>query len=648
MATATAPSRPPELRASTGNPALDTMLEGGLVAHRPYLIVGPSGTGKTALGLQFLCEGIRRGERVLLVTLEQPPNEIRLDHRGLAPEIDRVDVFDAIPDVMRYERAPFKDIASVREVVPFGRVPPEIRRTPELTSVEVTITALEQMLRSEVQRRGYARIVIDSLTALQFFCMKGFDPVAGAQTFLRFLSDLRTTTLLMVESPLEEADTAERMLARGEIRLFRWELDGVTVRAIGVEKFRGSSHDIRLHPYRIGPKGIDVNLALTISRDTRQIVEPPPLVVPAGAPAPPPTLAPVSEEIRDLIALGVDIAPVRVAVESALDAVRAGRGDAAAQVARIVSVAGTLGATVVDAGPAPSSGTASEAYRRTTQRMEALRVGAPALALPPPNELEHRLESVLAMLGPTASPAPDWPPVALPPAASGAPKQPTPPAPVAPSPSVTAPAPGPARPAPRAAPPRPAPTATTTPRSPSSVPTPPVPAPARPISAKPAPAPEVPAPRLAEPPPLPPVKPAAASRAAPVPAPAASRPTTAPASPASGSALPPPPPLPNVPVIPSDGAPPSVVPPPPSPEAPAPPVAAPMRRRRAAPARKKPAVDAASVPPTAPADATDPAAGPKAKRRTVRRRKAPPVVGATAEPLPETPDADPPAPKDGP
>ena len=257
-------------RISTGNPGLDSMLDGGVIARRPYLLVGPAGTGKTTLALQFLCEGARRGERCLLVTLEEPPNECRFNHRSFGPEFGRVEVFDAIPDVMHYERVPFKDISATRSAMPFGRVPWVIRRTPELMGVEVTITALEQMLRSEVARRGYTRVVIDSLTALQYFCMKGFDEVAGAQTFLRFLSELQVTTFLTVESPLDDADSIERTLARGEIRLFRWELNKSTVRAIGVEKFRGSSHDARLHPYRIGPAGLEIDIGLTISRRGRK------------------------------------------------------------------------------------------------------------------------------------------------------------------------------------------------------------------------------------------------------------------------------------------------------------------------------------------------------------------------------------------
>ncbi len=315
----------PEARISTGNAGLDEMLEGGVIPRRPVLDRRTAGTGKTTLALQFLCEGVRRGERGLLVTIEEPPNEARLNHRGLGPEFDRVEVFDAIPDVMRYERVPFKDISAVRSSMPFSQVPFVIRRTPGTHRCR----GHDHRARTDAAVRGdatgFSRVVIDSLTALQYFCMKGFNEVAGAQTFLRFLSDLQVTTFITVESPLEDVDTTERVLARGEIRLFRWELDNASVRAIGVEKFRGSSHDVRLHPYRIGPKGLDINLTVTISRDTRQIIEPVPLVTlkvpePAGSFGGSP-LDPLMEEVRDLAAIGADVGPVRTEIEAALAAV---------------------------------------------------------------------------------------------------------------------------------------------------------------------------------------------------------------------------------------------------------------------------------------------------------------------------------------
>lgn len=337
--------RKEEGRVPTGIPELDTMLHGGLLGRRPYLVIGPSGTGKTTLALCFLCEGVRRGEETLVVTLEEPPNEMRFNHPALAPEIDRVWVFDAIPDVMRYERAPFKDVAQARDSVRFQEVTAEIRKSPELASVEVTLTALEQTLRMQMARRSYKRIVIDSLTALQYFCMKGLDEVQGAQSFLRFLSELGATTLLTMESPLEEFEAPERMLARGEIRLFRWEDEGRTVRAIGVEKFRGSGHDNRLHPYRIGGHGMDLRLDETVSRDprrgppsvplpTQEVHEAPILVTVGTAPPPVPEpepavgVGPILDEITgELVALhaaGLDLGPVRGRIDAAHGAMEDG------------------------------------------------------------------------------------------------------------------------------------------------------------------------------------------------------------------------------------------------------------------------------------------------------------------------------------
>jgi KaiC/GvpD/RAD55 family RecA-like ATPase len=324
----------PAPRVSSGNAPLDAILNGGFVAQRPYLIVGPVGTGKTKLALQFLCEGASHGENVLLVTLEEPPNELRLDNPTLFPALDRVYVLDAIPDVMRYEPIPHIDIAEARRAMPFSEVPTALRQSPGMTSVEVSFSALEQTLKNEFLRQRFTRVVIDSLTALEYFNMKGSDEMVGAQTFLRLLSDLGATTLLTVEAPSEEVETVARLLARGSIRLFRWDRDGQTQRAIGVEKFRGSAYDLQLHSYTVSPRGLEIDLKTTISRETH-----PAAPASSGPPAPGRgstthlALAPAIEivrvvaEINYLAALGGDIAAAQAELDLARAAHRERRAD---------------------------------------------------------------------------------------------------------------------------------------------------------------------------------------------------------------------------------------------------------------------------------------------------------------------------------
>src|SRR5438105_13035267 len=63
-------------RMGTGIEGLDNILEGGFPKNRIYLVEGEPGTGKTTLALQFLLEGLRRGEPGLYVTLSETAEEM--------------------------------------------------------------------------------------------------------------------------------------------------------------------------------------------------------------------------------------------------------------------------------------------------------------------------------------------------------------------------------------------------------------------------------------------------------------------------------------------------------------------------------------------------------------------------------------------
>jgi circadian clock protein KaiC len=66
----------PTTRVSTGIPGLDPLVNGGFFVGSTTLVVGISGVGKSVIGLQYLAEGVRRGERGFMITLDEPPAQI--------------------------------------------------------------------------------------------------------------------------------------------------------------------------------------------------------------------------------------------------------------------------------------------------------------------------------------------------------------------------------------------------------------------------------------------------------------------------------------------------------------------------------------------------------------------------------------------
>jgi circadian clock protein KaiC len=65
-------------RVTTGVPGLDSLVNGGYFLGSTTVVAGISGAGKSVMGLQFLIEGARRGERGLMLTLdEQVPQVLR-------------------------------------------------------------------------------------------------------------------------------------------------------------------------------------------------------------------------------------------------------------------------------------------------------------------------------------------------------------------------------------------------------------------------------------------------------------------------------------------------------------------------------------------------------------------------------------------
>ena len=140
------PATPDKL--STGVKGLDQVLAGGLPRNRLYLVEGAAGSGKTTLAMQFLLEGVRRGEPVLYVVLAETREEIRQAAESHGWSLDGVTVLELTPPEGATEADEQYTVFHPSEV--------------ELN--ETTRTVLE-----EVERVKPARLVFDSITGLRLW-----------------------------------------------------------------------------------------------------------------------------------------------------------------------------------------------------------------------------------------------------------------------------------------------------------------------------------------------------------------------------------------------------------------------------------------------------------------------------------------------
>jgi len=249
-------------RVSTGVPGLDRMLGGGLLPGRPYMVTGETGSGKTLLGLRFLIEGIRNGEEVLMVAVDEPPTEIMENVQSFGWDLSAIRTLDANPGTHGLKRlADVQEIRSLGNLKSMGTLGAEGRRAPD-TGDEISLQSVYLKLRQQMSGVQYSRLVVDSLTSLRKFALKASsDPQAERieiQSLFRFLSERGVTALLTSAPQSPRIMTPEIMLSRGEILLTRKWIGDKSVRQIKVVRFRGSAHDLERRPFTITLAGIQV------------------------------------------------------------------------------------------------------------------------------------------------------------------------------------------------------------------------------------------------------------------------------------------------------------------------------------------------------------------------------------------------------
>jgi circadian clock protein KaiC len=248
-----------EKRVPTGIPGLDRMLGGGLISGRPYLVTGGTGSGKTLLGLTFLLEGLRRGEEVLLVAVDEPPSEIMENVRSFGWDLSSVKTLDANPGTRAIKRsAAVQEIRTMTDLKSMRDLSQEAKRTTDLE--DISIQSIQLKLRQQMSNIPFQRVVVDSVTSIRRFAVKAStDPQAERteiQSLLRFLSEQGATSLIMATPGNPAVLTPEEILTRGEILLTRKWVGDRSLRQMKIVRMRGSSHDPERRPFLITEQGI--------------------------------------------------------------------------------------------------------------------------------------------------------------------------------------------------------------------------------------------------------------------------------------------------------------------------------------------------------------------------------------------------------
>ena len=261
---------------------MDKMLQGGLIAGRPYIVTGPSGSGKSILAMHFLLEGLRNDEACMFVALDEPPSEVKSNMLTFGWNLDRVTTLDATPDIKTHKKRNVIDVGSTLDVRDMEKVV-DVRKSMQIRTMEVSIHSVQKMIKQsyrdlmERQAGRYSRIVIDSMTALKRFSLRETDARVLVQSFMRFLSELEVTSLIVSNPTRNGMFDTEFLLARGEIMTHKW-IEGNNIRrAISIERMRGTSFDDRLRPMTIGSHGLTVfpSTAITVKGELTRTIDRP-------------------------------------------------------------------------------------------------------------------------------------------------------------------------------------------------------------------------------------------------------------------------------------------------------------------------------------------------------------------------------------
>jgi circadian clock protein KaiC len=238
------PSARADDRVTTGITGLDELLGGGLPRGSATMVQGGTGTGKTLLCLQFLLEGAARGEKGVLFTLEETPDQLRSIARSIGWDLRQLEK---------------RDLLAIRYTSP----------------VELSTDRFLYQAMNEAKQGRAARAVFDSLTTMALGVPNDRRFKELVYAIAKHMHGEDISLLMTVESEqlLGSARPSGQnvsFIADVLIRMRYVEIAGRLERAISVLKARGIQHNSELRAFTIGQGGLQVHPSRF--KDTRGVL----------------------------------------------------------------------------------------------------------------------------------------------------------------------------------------------------------------------------------------------------------------------------------------------------------------------------------------------------------------------------------------
>lgn len=204
---------------ATGVEGLDEILRGGLPTRRLYLLKGNPGVGKTTLALQYLIEGVRRGERGLYITLSETRDEILAVARSHGWSLDGLDIFElsALEHLLAQES-----------------------QNTVFHPAEIELNKTTDILLNRINEVNPKRLVIDSLSELRLLSDTALRYRRQMLSLKQYLSVRDVTVMLLDDHSEDGGDLHVQSIAHGVFTIEQLQSDyGAEQRRMRINKLRG-------------------------------------------------------------------------------------------------------------------------------------------------------------------------------------------------------------------------------------------------------------------------------------------------------------------------------------------------------------------------------------------------------------------------